>query len=65
MVGQTVSAEEIRAAEATRAQSGGGKHGGRDEPVHIPTTGLAPQWVGAIVVFSLLVVAAVGLFLLR
>ncbi len=36
-----------------------------DDPVDIPTTGLAPQVVGAIVVLSLLVVAAVGLFLLR
>lgn len=36
-----------------------------EEPMHVPTTGLAPQLVGAIVVVSLLVVAAVGLFLLR
>ncbi len=66
MVGQTISAEEIRAAEAARNPSGSGRPSStREEPVHIPTTGLAPQWVGAIVVFSLLVVAAVGLFLLR
>ncbi len=37
----------------------------RDEPVDLPTTGLAPQVVGAIVIFSLIVLAAVGIFLLR
>jgi hypothetical protein len=34
-------------------------------PIELPTTGLAPRWVGAIVVVSLLVVALVGIFLLR
>ncbi len=42
-----------------------GNRSGNEDPVDIPTTGLAPQVVGAIVVLSLLVVAAVGLFLLR
>jgi hypothetical protein len=36
-----------------------------DEVMHLPTSGLAPQWVFAIVVLALLVIAAVGLFLLR
>jgi PPM family protein phosphatase len=34
-------------------------------PIELPTHGLAPRWVGAIVVLSLVVVALVGLFLLR
>lgn len=42
------------------------KNSTRDELTpEIPTTGMAPQLVGAIVVVSLLVVALVGLFLLR
>jgi hypothetical protein len=36
-----------------------------DAPIELPTSGLAPRWVGAIVVVSLVVVALVGLFLLR
>lgn len=36
-----------------------------DEPVQIPTTGLAPGAVGALVVLSVLVVGVVGFFLLR
>lgn len=37
----------------------------RDEPVSVPITGMAPQVVGAIVVFSLLLLAAMGVVLLR
>jgi PPM family protein phosphatase len=36
-----------------------------DGPIDLPTHGLAPAWVGTIVVISLIVVALVGLFLLR
>jgi protein phosphatase len=36
-----------------------------DEPVDIPTTGLPPQWVGAMVLGALVLVAVTGFFLLR
>ena len=36
-----------------------------EDPVSVPTTGMAPQVVGAIVVFSLLLLAAMGVVLLR
>jgi protein phosphatase len=39
--------------------------GAFDEPVDIPTTGLPPQWVGAMVLGALVVVAVTGFFLLR
>ncbi|MEN9581195.1 MAG: hypothetical protein RJA70_4204 [Pseudomonadota bacterium] len=36
-----------------------------DDPVRLPTHGLPPQLVGAIVLFSLLFITAIGVFLLR
>jgi protein phosphatase len=42
-----------------------GRRSEADEVLHLPTSGLAPQWVFAIVVLALLVIALVGLFLLR
>jgi PPM family protein phosphatase len=36
-----------------------------DEPVDIPITGLPPQWVGAMVLGALVLVAVTGFFLLR
>jgi PPM family protein phosphatase len=36
-----------------------------EEPVDIPTTGLPPQWVGAMVLGALVLVAVTGFFLLR
>jgi protein phosphatase len=60
MVGQAVPMPDNAGSAASRSADGQ-----RDDPVLVPTTGLAPQLVGAIVVLSLLLVAAVGLFFLR